>query len=372
MKTKTKMNQAFALAIVALPLCFSISGCEVKPAVAVRSEVQPTVAPDHFEAATLNTHKVTMFMWREETTPDQVAEVLSSSNEIDVKSLEKAHLDKKKANFTDRFKEFTIDPDELTKAKRDLADNEMELEGAQKEADETEVAFKADYPVDLKCKKNCSKDAKFQEFNKRNKERKSKKSKADRIKNITMPRKQEAIDEQMTKIRTAGMEQAIETWFSEGPALEGSIKQLQSEMADASKRIDERVWMFNAKPSKITLTLKEDGSYSGEILNWDLSNIGDEAVKTQELPQAQNFSTENGNIGLITYNPRGAIFTFEVTTSGAVYGFRLWRSKYELGKNDGASYYQGEITRTSVEADGSTKIRRGSIKLEVTDEGAQK
>ncbi len=384
---KTKMNQVFALAIVALPLAFMVSGCEVKPAVAVRSEVAPTVAPDNFEAASVKTSKVTMFLWRDDVTPDQVNEVLSNSDEIDTKSLKQAHLKKDKEACTERlnrrfgkFKDLEINQADFVELRNKVAATKAELEVAQKDADEVEAPMRAAFPEDLDaaCKKSGPKDSNYatcKKYKALDKQLgyKTKKGKAERLKNITLANDQKTLDEPMDKIRAAGLENEVEEWLGGSAAAEVTkIQQdfdlLGSEIADASSRVDDRVWLFQAKPKTFSLKLNEDGTFSAEITDWDLSNIKDETLKAQEPSVVQTFSTENGKIGPISYTPRGAIFKFDVTTSGATYGFKLWRSKYELSKVDGTViFYQGEITRTSLEADGSTKVRRGSIKLEVTN-----
>lgn len=140
--------------------------------------------------------------------------------------------------------------------------------------------------------------------------------------------------------------------------------------------LDRNVDFFTGAPTKVVFEqvgamgtlnpfngkVRENALYAVTLADWDLNSQladGSYSIRLSHRTEAQTFSSGNGTVGPVKYEPKGGIYRFDVQGDMVTISFKIARAKYDFV--DGKIYYQGDI----VVKDRFTKrvLRRGVAKL---------
>lgn len=280
---------------------FLIVGCGVNPPSAPRDGVKAVELRD-FPAQDWRLVNNRLFLWKESMTPADVSQAQAISRTMDDLDTQAVPLNRRNLEL-----EKLIDP--LKEKGKELARESRRLKS---EIDKLEVAGKTEEAKTLK---------------------------------VARAKVEGQIRENKAKL------EPLETELGEV-----EVKRMEIEMKGRERveEIQKIVEWYKDQPTAVSFRFEPDGTISAGIAAW---NLGDD-------DGPRNFTTDNGTIRNVAYEPRGGIFTMEAVvftdaTKAAVretYTFRLARLKYDDPM--GRTFFGGEMTRVK-----NGEIRRGLAKL---------
>lgn len=326
-------NRNRALALLAAAMSFS--GCHATPAVAPNvNEVAP-VALRSFPASRVELNRNTFFLWREDTTHEDVKTVLQMARKIERLKAETEQLNGEVLRLTQQVAGL-MDRKRAVMSK--INETKPKLEAAKKE----KAAEESKAPGERDLEKIAALAAAIAQHESEIKANTEEKGRID-----------ETLKETNKQSKSAKERLAQHT-----PKSDEALKKIWS-LVD---------WYVNP-PELVVFDQAADGSLTAQINGWDLNDgAGVRSFSTDEVKSPQ------GSIEDLEYAERGGVYTFKLKafadpSRSAVqwtFCFRLTRARYGLTDKDGSVFFAGDFIRQEGDASCesiSKTARRGTAKL---------
>ncbi len=392
-------------------VAFTLAGCNAKTAVAPKEALEAapldTIELTTYETEPMRLGDVKMFLWRDGTTPDQVEEVLDSSSTVDTIEKEmptlKVEYDEVQAkmNVSDKQAALQKQKDDANaelsntnaeiyqkteKDEKDLALNQQMVDKYQPEYDELVAQLKAEESKPkpnattvkaIKTKMKAYDDPKTGKL--ATKVEKIKKIK-ERLANaeveiVPLKEKLKSLEANLKNCdeELAGIQRIKDEYEPILKPIKEKYEARQQQYIDSINRLTSVVDWYNDKPDAFTFSVDAGGFPTVSVSKWDLLDGAG--------PRNYDSDSENSPIVNVSYNPRGAVFKFDLETSKGgsaidpvtkdsfvfdeTYSFKLSRAKDREG--DSRKFFQGDMIRTRKMTFSGGRVvkdvRRGAIKL---------